>query len=131
ALSGSLLSQRSRMSRKRIWVSLKHRYLAHEVAWARQALLDAWALDPHGAEFVSLLYLHYALRDRLTFDFVTQVLWARGYPSRGIVAPNDVLDLLDAKAIEQPQVGRWSEQSRAKLASCILSALRDFGVLQG
>ena len=79
----------------------------------------------------SLLYLHYALRDRLTFDFVTEVLWNKGYQTRPAISRNDVLDLLDAKAPEHPEIGRWSESSRVKLAGNMLSALRDFGVLEG
>jgi len=130
-LSGSLLAQRSINSRKGIWDRIHYRYLTHRIDWIIASLVEAYELGSHGAEFVSLLYLHYALRDRLTHDFVTEVLWQKGYQPRPPVARNDVLDLLDAKTPEHPEIGRWTESSRVKLAGNMLSALRDFGVLEG
>lgn len=131
AYSGKLLPQRGRASRERVWASLYQRYFVHGVAWVVAALSDAFAKGQQSPEFVSLLYLHYAIRDRLTFDFVTQVLWDKGYASRPVIQRTDVLDLLDQAATEQPQISRWTEISRRKLANSILTALRDFGVLQG
>ena len=131
AYSGKLLSQRGRASRERVWASLNQRYFVHGVAWVIAALSDALAKGQQSPEFISLLYLHYAVRDRLTFDFVTQVLWDKGYANRPVIQRTDVLDLLDQAAAEQPQIRRWTEISRRKLANSILTALRDFGVLQG
>ncbi|MBI2479952.1 MAG: DUF1819 family protein [Planctomycetia bacterium] len=129
--SGDLLSQRSIESRKRIWTSLNHRLFAHGVTWAIEELKHACAADPHGREFISLLYLHYALRDSLTFDLVTDVLWSKGYQSQPAVTSNDVRHLLDSVTDQQPQIERWTEKSREKLARGILTPLRDFGLLDG
>jgi hypothetical protein len=131
ALEGSLLPQRSRISRERIWDALHHRYLAHRDVWVVHDLAQASAEDSHGREFLALLYLHYALRDHLTFDFITQVLWPRWSEGGRAVSRDDVLDLLDRAAEEQPQVRKWTKSSRVKLAGSILTAARDFGVLQG
>jgi hypothetical protein len=131
ALSGTLLPQRGRSSRERVWASLHHRYLTHGVAWIIEALTQSYARGAQSPEFVSLLYLHYALRDHLTYDFITDSLWHKGHRTRPVVIPNDVLDLLDREAEAQPQTQRWAEQSRRKLANSILTALRDFGVLEG
>lgn len=131
AREGKLLSQRGRSSRDRIWASLHHRYLTHRIPWVIGALVDALGKGEQSLEFISLLYLHYALRDRLTFDFVTKVLWNRGYTNRPVVQRTDLVDLLDEAAAEQPQIARWTEKSRLKVANSILTALRDFGVLEG
>lgn len=129
--AGDLLSQRSIESRKRIWTSLNHRLFAHGVTWAIEELKHACDAGPHGREFISLLYLHYALRDSLTFDLVTEVLWSKGYQSQPAVTSNDVRHLLDSVTDQQPQIERWTEKSREKLARSILTALRDFGLLEG
>lgn len=131
AHGGKLLSQRGRSSRVRIWASLHHRYLTHRIPWVISALVDAMGHGERSPEFISLLYLHYALRDHLTFDFVTQVLWGKGYAGRPVVQRTDLVDLLDQAAAEQPQIARWTEKSRLKVANSILTALRDFGVLEG
>lgn len=130
-LTGSLLTRRSVNSRKGIWDRLHYRYLTHRIDWILSALVEALRAGPHSPEFLSLLYLHYALRDRLTHDFVVEVLWQKDYVRRPLIPRNDVLNLLDAKALEHPEIERWTESSRVKLAGNMLSALRDFGVLEG
>ena len=130
-LEGALLPQRSRNSRKGIWDRIHYRYLTHRIDWVIAAFVDALDNGSHSQEFISLCYLYYALRDGLTFDFVTETLWQKGYQTRPLVPRNDVLDLLDQKASEHPEIQRWTETSRVKLAGNILTALRDFGVLEG
>ncbi len=128
---GTLLTQRSFHNRKRIWTSISHRYLLKDEPWLESLLSQESHLGPQSSEFKSLLYLLYALRDRLTFDFVTKVLWAKGQQTRAAISRNDVLDLLGAAVPDRPQIDRWSEATRKKLAGSILTALRDFGVLEG
>ena len=128
---GSLLAQRSVNSRKGIWDRIHYRYLTHRLDWVMSSLIDAFTNGAHAPEFITLLYLHYALRDRLTFDFVTEVLWHTGYKTRPLVVRNAVLDFLDHQRAEHPEIERWTESSRVKLAGNMLSALRDFGVLEG
>ena len=130
-LQGTLLTQRSRENRERIWTSIQQRYLIPTTPWLTSLLAETSAAGPQGREFVSLLYLLYALRDRLTCDFVTGVLWAKGHETRPVISRNEVLDLLKQTAARQPQIDRWTESTRIKLAGSILTALRDFGVLEG
>jgi hypothetical protein len=130
-LRGTLLAQRSRQNRERIWTSIQQRYLIPTTPWLTSKLANACECGPHSREFVSLLYLLYALRDHITFDFVTNVLSTKGYQTRPLVSRNDVLDLLKQAASRQPQIERWTESTRIKLAGSILTALRDFGVLEG
>jgi len=131
ALNGVLFEQRSRNNRERIWDSLHHRYLTHRLEWVLASLEEAYARGPHSQEFVSFLYLHYALRDSLTFDFITQSLWERWTNDRLSVSREDVLYRMDKTPESQPNVRRWKEGTRVKLATSTLTALRDFGVLKG
>lgn len=131
ALRGTLLTQRSRENRERIWTSIQQRYLIPTTPWLTHLLAETSAFGPHSREFVSLLYLLYALRDRLTFDFVTSMLAAKDHQARPVISRNEVLDLLKQAAARQPQIDRWTESTRIKLAGSILTALRDFGVLEG
>jgi hypothetical protein len=131
ALTGGVLSQRSRNTRRRIWALLHYRYLATRNDWLTAALQEACGIGPQSPEFISMLYLHYALRDRLTYDFVTGVLWQKWCEDLPFISRNDVLDVLDRASEEQPHILRWTENSRVKLAGSILTALRDFGLLKG
>ena len=131
ALDGGLLAQRARDTRKRIWRLVHYRLLSHRTSWVLADLKQTHGRGIYSEEFVSLLYLHYALRDKLTFDFVTQVLWDQWRRGERSVSSEDLLSLLDRASAEQPQVSRWSTSSRQKLGTGILAALRDFGVLSG
>lgn len=126
---GELLRQRTEKGRRRIWASLQHRYFAHEVTWAIEGIIEAKRIDRKA--FVDLLYLHYCLRDNLAFDVVTKLIWEQGGVERGSIAPSDVRHLLDDASADQPHIARWSESTRAKLANSVLTALRDFGALEG
>jgi len=127
--SGDILRQRTEKSRRRIWASIQHRYFAHKVSWVIEDLISAKRTDSKA--FVDLLYLHYCLRDKLAFDVVTKLIWSSGLAVRGAIATHDVRHLLDDAASDQPHIARWSESTRAKLANSVLTALRDFGLLEG
>jgi len=131
AFEGVLLNQRTRASRKRIWQTIYYRLFSPSVAWTIEDLKAGFRKGPHTPEFISLSYLHYALRDHLTFDFVTQVLWDQWCQRKLDISRNDLLSFLDQVSEGQPQVKRWTESSRRKLAGSILTALRDFGILKG
>jgi len=126
---GDLLRQRTEKTRSRIWASLQHRYFAHGVDWAIDSIVEAKRSDRRA--FVDLLYLHYCLRDKLAFDVVTRLIWSEGRADGGVITTSDVRHLLDEASTGQSLIGRWSESTRAKLANSTLTALRDFGLLEG
>lgn len=131
-LQGELLRKSARETRNRVWDALHWRYFAWDPpAWVLRDLTDAASGEGLPANFVSLLYLHFARRDRLTFDFVTDKLWSLWKGQRSEVHRNDVLDFLAAYEGEHLHIKKWRESSRKKLAGNVLSALRDFGVLRG
>ena len=126
---GELLRQRTEKGRRRIWASIQHRYFAHEITWAINDLIEAKRQDRKA--FIDLLYLHYCLRDKLAFDVVVKLIWEKGGVERGSIAPSNVRHLMDDASAEQPHIARWSESTRVKLANSVLTALRDFGALEG
>ena len=130
ALDGDLFTQRARDTRYRIWRAIRRMYLS-QPPWGLADLKAAYEAGPLSREFLSLLDVHYALSDRLTFDFVTEVLWERWQARRLKVGPEDVHALLDQASEAQPQIRQWAETTRLRLARHILAALRDFGVLEG
>jgi hypothetical protein len=130
ALDGDIFIQRARSTRQRIWWAIHHLYLT-QPEWGLADLGSAYSLGPQSREFVSLLYLHYALQDCLTFDFVTQVLWPRWQVRKLAVTSEDLREFIDRAKENQPQISEWAESTRISLAIHILAALRDFGVLEG
>jgi len=131
AHQGQILRQKARLSRTTIWERVHFRLLSHGYRWTIEALKRAQVAGRHSPEFISLVYLLYCLRDHLTFDFITRWIWPRWNAGQTIVSPEDLLDYLDHASETQPQIRRWSESSRRKLSTSILTALRDFGLLKG
>lgn len=131
-LSGRILRQRARETRRQIWNALHHRYFAwNPPRWVLAELAEAARGEATDARFVGLAYVHYARRDRLTFEFVTEKLAAFRRARTVEVRRDDVLDYLAGCEDRQVQVKRWRESTRKKLAGNVLSALRDFGLLKG
>jgi len=131
-LRGSVLRHSARHTRARIWDAINWRFFSSEPpAWILKDLREA-ALEVvrPSQRFTELVYVHYARRDRLTFDFVTERIfqgWRGGV--RG-VRREEVWRF----AVEQygdEIVGRFRESTQKKIVGNVLSALRDFGVLSG
>lgn len=130
-LAGRLLHQRARITREGIFKRLAHRLLDHGEPWIYEALSAALDHGERSPEFLSSLLLRYVLQDRLVFDFVTGPLWARWREGRLVVDRDDLLAFFDQAREAQPQVARWTEPTRKRLAGDILSCLRDLGLLEG
>jgi hypothetical protein len=78
-----------------------------------------------------LLYFHSARADRLLYDVVTEILVP--LHARGLVDINvHSFQRSLAKWVDEGKTtGHWSEPTTNRIAQGLLSALRDFGVLQG
>lgn len=78
-----------------------------------------------------LLYFHSARADQLLYDAVTEILVPM--QARGLVdlTVQDFQRSLSKWVDEGKTTGHWSEPTITRIAQGLLSALRDFGVLQG
>jgi len=129
-LQGSILRQPARETRNRIWKAVHWRFFAwNPPRWVLTELAEA-AGEASSAVFVGLAYVHYARRDRLTFDFVSGWLWSRWKEGIRTVGRADVMDFL-REATGGHGDWKWRESTRKKVAGNLLSALRDFGLLTG
>jgi hypothetical protein len=126
-----LLGKRTWEARRRYWSLISWRYLTPPESMVTRALA---ALSCRGADNFVLrgaLYFHFCLADRLTFDVATDLLWTLQQQGRDIVNTAEVEAYIRASAAAHPEVDSWSSRTVKKLASSLLSALRDFGRLTG
>jgi len=92
------------------------------------------ALSSRGADDPVLrgaLYFHFCMADRLTFDIATDLLWNLQQQGRDIINVVEVEAYIRAGIAAHPEVDSWSGRTLKKLASSVLSGLRDFGRLAG
>jgi hypothetical protein len=118
-------------TREASWVRLNHRYFSIFPEWVGGAISNAAKKGIQSPDFLSLAYLYYVLRDRLTYDFVIGPLWEKWRSGTTDIAPGDFHFFLATISETTPKVRKWSEKTRGKLASNALTALRDFGKLKG
>jgi|SRR5712692_2271930 len=130
-LNAEVFQKTSYETRRKIWNALHHRYLLVCSEWIGQALAAATREGRQSPEYLSLVYFYFALRDRLTFDFVTGPLWEKWTQKVTVLEQRDFLAFLEQQAERFPQIKKWRESTRHRLASANLTALRDFGVLKG
>jgi hypothetical protein len=129
-LGGVVIPQKSRNTRRHIWSAFTYRFLTDSPRWVINDLIAA-GRDQDSTKLLSLNYLYFCLRDQFTFDFVTRVVWPNRATPNFVLSPHDVLSFLDIASETQQHIKRWSTSTRSKLASAVLSGLRDFNVLHG
>lgn len=125
------LHKNSYEMRRKAWLAINYRYLNVAPQWVGTALLEAAAVGNQSAEFVSLAYLYFSMRTRLTFLFVTRYVWDQWQAGVTHLTHRDAMRFIYKLAEEEPQVQAWHEATKKKMVSTLLSSLRDFGVLKG
>jgi hypothetical protein len=126
-----LLGKRTWEARRRYWSLISWRYLTPPDSAVVSALA---ALSSRGADDPMLrgaLYFHFCLADRLTFEVATDFRWPLQQQGRVGTSAAEVEAYIRAGTATHPEVQNWSSRTLTKLASSILSALRDFGRLAG
>ena len=130
-LVSDILNKKTYENRRVIWNRLNHRYFKINSDWVIACLRTAAASGITSSDFISLSYLYYALRDRVTYDFVVKTVWGKWSSGTTNISPSDFVNFLNDAQDDSPELKSWRETTRNKMASIFLSALRDFGLLQG
>ena len=128
---GKLLSKSAFETRRQIANAIHLRYLAVCPAWVGNALAESTGKGMQSSDFLSLLYLYYVLRDGLVFEFIVGPVWERWKQGGTNIDAGDFLSLLVDRSDDSPNIKKWREATRRKLASNFLSSLRDLGLFKG
>jgi len=127
----NILNKNTFENRRVIYNRLNHRYFNICCQWIAPNLVKAQAAGIHSSEFISLSYLYYALRDRITYDFVVSTIWQKWKAGLTNISTRDFLEFITINLGEAPEIKNWRETTRDRLAKNTLTALRDFGLLGG
>lgn len=127
--SENVFGKASRSRVEDILAIFRQRFMAEESVTKALVLLVKERFP--AASLDRILYFHAARADRLLFDVVTDIFYAR--QAQGLVD----LDAIDVQRSIQKWVAEgktgsdWSEITALRVTQSLLAALRDFGVLQG
>jgi hypothetical protein len=125
----NLFGKASRSRVKDILAIFRQRYLAEESV--TKALVSLVQGKFPAAALERILYFHSARADPLLHDAVTEILVPMH--ERGLVdiSVQEFQRPLAKWVAEGKTTGHWSETTITRVAKGLLSALRDFGILQG
>jgi hypothetical protein len=127
----ALLGKRTREARRTYWRLIFWRYLTPSESAVTRALAALLCREADDPALQCVLYFHFCLADRLTFDVATDLLRTLQQQGRDIIITADVEAYIRAGAATHPEMDDWSSRTLSRLASSVLSALRDFGRLAG
>lgn len=125
----NVFGKASRSRVEDILAIFRQRYLAEECV--TKALVSLVRGKFPAAALERILYFHSARADQLLHDAVTEILVPMH--ERGLVDINvqEFQRSLARWVAEGKTTGHWSEPTITRIAQGLLSALRDFGILQG
>lgn len=129
ARTGNTLGKASRSRVEDILKIVRGRYFKENGAATCLQHLIKGRMSPEALD--RILYYHAALADRLIYSFVADFLFDRHQHGDVRVTVEDVLQFIRL-AVRQGRINPpWAEYTRLRVARGLLSALRDFRVLEG
>ncbi|MCZ7570458.1 MAG: DUF1819 family protein [Ardenticatenaceae bacterium] len=125
------LPQRSRETRRTIVEFVQRRLLRwNPPPWVLDDLI-AFARDRNPDALRAALLVHVPRQDTLLYSLVQRVIVPRLYRSEREIVRADVQRFLDEEQARHPEITTWTHATRQKLASNLLTILRDYGLLRG
>lgn len=125
----NIFGKASRSRVEDILAIFRQRYLTEESV--TRALVTLVGGKFPTAALDRLLYFHSARADKLLYDAVTEILVPRQAQGLVDITVQEFQRSLANWVDEGKTTGHWSESTITRISRGLLSALRDFGVLQG
>lgn len=125
----NVFGKASRSRVEDILAIFRQRYLSEEDV--TRALVVLVGRQISASSLDRILYFHAARADQLLHDFVTEVLVPQKASGATDINVTGVEKVLAMWADEGKTTSQWSDYTVRRIAQGLLSALRDFGVLNG
>jgi hypothetical protein len=125
----NILGKASRSRANDILTAFRQRYLIDERVMRSLILLTR---EKCPAEIINrILYFHAAMSDPLIHDFAADFLWSKRRRGLQEVTVDETREWIKKKIADGRTLEPWSENTIRKSARGLMSALRDFGILNG
>ncbi|MFH1488133.1 MAG: BrxA family protein [Pseudomonadota bacterium] len=128
---GAILGKYAYSTRMALWKIFRTRYFNISDPWVRSELILATHFGPESPEFISLLCLYFLLRDKLAFEFVTDVVWEKWLTHDLSIGSEDCSRFLTRLSQKIDSLPKVTAESKGKLIRNTVSTLKDFGLVTG
>jgi len=126
----TLLSKATIASRKNAWGLIEGRYLKNPHCPTK--LVAKIVTSQRGASIVDLvLFYHCCLADILIYDVTVGLTYHRFISGAARIDKPDIISFLEERKGEHPEIEKFSQLTKDKIARNYLTLLRDFGLLEG
>jgi len=128
----NFFAKRTYQTRKRCWEILLSRYFPQ-----KGNRLDVHPIvtlfQTQASEIMKrgVLYYHFMISDLFSYEVTVHLVYSMFTQGLTNIAPRNVHEFLESRGELHPEIKRWSPQTRSSLVSHYLSAIRDFGILEG
>jgi hypothetical protein len=127
----NILAKRTYQTRKRCWAVLHSRYFPNKFGTGLNPIIAIYKTNASETMKRGVLYYHFATSDLFAYEVTTRLIYSLIHKGFTNISPRIIDDFLDSRAESHPEINSWSYQTRKSLISHYLSALRDFGILEG
>ena len=125
------LSRPSVSSRKKIWQELKSRYILDAKKTLFEAFWKEWKLCKTDSEHALTTYCLLSLNDRLVADLNMTLLYPLLRKSPVEINVEHILAFLKHSEKKHPEILKWTEKTKLRIAQHYLASIRDFGLAKG
>jgi len=126
------LPKKAYETRKKCWAVLHARYFpGRESSVAHHPIIALFQAQASETMKRGVLYYHFAISDLVSYEATVELIYELYRSGLKNIAPRDIHAFLDSKATAHPEINTWSPQTRSSLVGHYLSAIRDFGILEG
>jgi len=125
----NILGKASRSRANDILTAFRQRYLVDERVMRSLILLIKGRC--HTEIIDRILYFHAAMSDPLIHDFATDLLWSKYHRGLQKISVDETRDWIKKRIADGKTMEPWSENTLRRSARGLMSALRDFGILNG
>jgi hypothetical protein len=128
----NIFVKKTHQTRKRCWEVLHSRYFPQsEDSEQIHPIIALFRIKASEKMKQGILYYHFAISDLFSYEGTTELIYNLYRRGQTNIAPRDIHEFLDTKTKSHPEINTWSPQTRLSLVSHYLSAMRDFGILEG
>lgn len=125
----SLIGGTTKSTRESIWENIHKRYLGNEdiLPVLAQMIVNA----PNTQTQKLIMFYEFCLSTPILYDVTIDCIYPRYANGYSAINKSIIQQYFNKIASDHPELAEWSPQTRDKLASNILTILRDFGLLKG
>jgi len=131
-INGDIFAKKTYQTRKHCWEVLHSRYFPNQLPSEHlHPIVQIYRGNVSQTVKHGILYFHFATSDLFAYQATVKLLYGMFRRGLSSIGPRSIHEFLDSQAESHPEIKTWSYQTRRSLVSHYLSAVRDFGLLEG